>query len=296
MSTVAPVAQTNARLFGDQATTYRALSRSPRDLENTIRYSPPTLDVSTDSLRAQQPFLADLTTFSRYFAPATAQLRDALPNINPALVAGVKVLPKTPPMNKQLESVLAALRALGRDPGTNVAINGLTGTVTSLNPTLRFLGPYVTVCNQWNYFWVELADLVSEQTNFGMAQRALLNFTNHQTNNVGDQGASQPANGYQPGDPPSPPPTGTADAEYLHGPNYGSAVNNNGSADCEGGQRGYPLNVNSSDSGHRPLDTDSHTPGVQGTTWSGLTRVPPGETYSRNPVTGPQLAYDPANP
>jgi virulence factor Mce-like protein len=296
MGTVAPVARVNAQLFADQATTYRALSQSPKDLENTIRESPPTLDVSTNSLHAQQPFLADLTTFSRYFTPATAQLRDALPNINPALAAGVKVLPKTPPMNKQLESVLAALRALGQDPGTNVAINGLTGTVSSLNPTIRYLGPYVTVCNQWSYFWVEIADLVSEQTNFGMAQRALINFANHQTNNVGDQGATQPANGYQPGDLPSPPPTGTADAEYLHGPNYGSAIGNNGTADCEGGQRGYPLNMNSSDSGHRALNTDSHTAGVQGTTWSGLTRVPPGETYSRNPVAGPELAYNPTNP
>jgi virulence factor Mce-like protein len=296
MSTVAPVAQTNARLFGDQATTYHALSQSPVDLENTIRYSPPTLDVSTDSLRAQQPFLADLTTFSRYFAPATAQLRDALPNINPALAAGVKSLPKTPPMNKQLESVLAALRALGRDPGTNVAINGLTSTVTTLNPMIRYLGPYVTVCNQWSYFWVELADLVSEQTNFGMAQRALLNFANHQTNNVGDQGASQPANGYQPGDLPSPPPTGTADAEYLHGPVYAASVANNGSADCETGQRGYQYQESHSDPRGRPLMVDQHTPGAQGTNWAGLSQVPPGETYSRNPVTGPETPFIPVNP
>jgi hypothetical protein len=296
MATVAPVAQTNARLFGDQATTYRALSQSPRDLENTIRFSPPTLDVSTDSLRAQQPFLADLTTFSRYFAPATAQLRDALPILNPALQAGVRVLPRTPPMNKQLESVMAALRALGLDPGTNVAINGLTNTVTSLNPTIRYLGPYATVCNQWNYFWVEIADLVSEQTNFGMAQRALIQFTNHQTNNVGDQGATQPANGYQPGDLPSPPPTGTADAEYFHGPVYAAATDNQGNADCEVTQRGYQFQESHSDPKGRQLMVDQHTPGDQGTTWTGLTRVPPGETYTRNPVTGPETPFIPVNP
>jgi ABC-type transporter Mla subunit MlaD len=294
--TISPVAQTNVRLFADQATTFAALARSPRDLENTIRFSPPTLDVSTRSLRVQQPFLVDLTTFSRFMRPATAQLRDALPNINPALSAGVRVLPRTPPMNQRLDAVLAALKALAQAPGTNVALNGLVGTVNSLNPTIRYLGPQVTVCNHWNYFWVELADLVSERTNFGMSQRALINFANHQTNNMGDQGATQPANGYQAGDLPSPPPTGTSDAEYLHGPAYGSAVDNQGNADCEDGQRGYQLKLDTLDGNRRSIDAEAHTPGVQGTTWTGLSQVPPGETYTRNPNYGPQLPVVPSNP
>ena len=292
--TISPVSQTNEQLFANQATTFEAISRSASDLENTIRESPPTLDVSTSSLRAQQPFLTDLTTFSNYLAPATVELRQALPNIDPALAAGIKVLPRTPSLNHKLQSVLQALKNLALDPGTNVALNGLTATVGTLNPTIRYLGPYVTVCNDWNWFWVELADLVSEQTNFGMAQRALLNFPNHQTNNVGDQGAAQPANGYQPGDPIGT--SGTADAEYLHGPVYGAAVDNQGNADCETGQRGYPLRLNYLDSQHRNLDEDSHTPGNQGATYTGLSRVPPGETFTRNPSTGPQLAYNPTNP
>ncbi len=95
-STISPVAQTNSRLFTDQATTFAAISHSPSDLEATIRESPPTLDVSTASLKVQQPFLVDLRTFSDYMAPATAALRRALPNVNPALAAGVRVLPRTP--------------------------------------------------------------------------------------------------------------------------------------------------------------------------------------------------------
>ena len=61
-------------------------------MADTIRESPPTLDVSTASLKAQQPFLTDLTTLSHALAPATSQLEQALPNINPALAAGIKVL------------------------------------------------------------------------------------------------------------------------------------------------------------------------------------------------------------
>ena len=35
---------------------------------------------------------------------------------------------------------------------------------------------------------------------------------------------------------------------------------------------------------------------AQGTTFAGRTHVPVGETFSRNPQTGPQLQYDPSNP
>jgi hypothetical protein len=46
----------------------------------------------------------------------------------------------------------------------------------------------------------------------------------------------------------------------------------------------------------RNLATDAHTPGNQGPTYAGRARVPAGETFSRNPQTGPQLAYNPSNP
>jgi hypothetical protein len=197
-------------------------------------------------------------------------------------------------MNQKLDAVLGSLKSLAQDPGTNVAINGLSATAGILNPMIRYLGPYVTVCNDWNYFWVQLAEHVSEQTNFGMAQRALIQFPNHQTNNVGNQGSTASANGYQAGDPQGT--SGTADAEYLHGPVYGAAVDNRGNADCETGQRGYPLSLNSSDPQHRAQDNAAHTPANQGPTWTGLARVPAGQTFSRGPQTGPQLPYDPTNP
>jgi ABC-type transporter Mla subunit MlaD len=287
-STISPVAQTNSRLFTDQATTFAAISHSPVDLENTIKFSPPTLDVSTASLKVQRPFLADLTRFASYMAPATLALRRALPNVNPALAAGIKVLPRTPAMNHEFEGVLNSLGDLTRDPNTNVAVNGLGATVNTLNPTLRYLGPYVTACNAFNYMFVELADLVSEQTRFGMAQPALIMFANQQTDSVGSLPAAQPADGKDV--PPSQTP------EYLHGPNYGAAVDNSGQADCEVTQRGYPTALNHDDPQHRNLDTDPHTPGLQGPFWTGLSRVPPGQTYTRNPNTGPQLSYVAANP
>ena len=100
MSTVSPVARVNAALFRDQATTFEAISRDPQALADTIRESPPTLDVSTASLKVQQPLLVDLTTFNRDLQPATQALEQALPNVNPALAAGIRVLPRTPQVNR----------------------------------------------------------------------------------------------------------------------------------------------------------------------------------------------------
>jgi virulence factor Mce-like protein len=291
--TISPVAQVNARLFADQATTFEAISRNASDLANTIKGSPPTLDVSTRSLAFQQPFLVDLATLNRNLRPATEQLKLALPNINPALAAGIKVLPRTPPVNHKLQNVLGAVKSASLDPGTNIALNGLTDTVSTLNPMLRYLGPYETVCNQFNYMWDEFQDLVSEQTSFGMAQRALIQFNNHQASSAGQQGSTYPANGYQPGDAPD---TGyPGDAEYAHGPGYGAAIDTQGNADCEAGMRGYQAMLNGMDPKHRSLVSDARTPGAQGTTWSGLARVPAGETFSRNPQVGPQLPVIPGN-
>ena len=292
--TVAPVSRTAAKLSGDQATTFQAISRSPSDLERTIRFSPPTLDVSAASLKVQQTFLADLATFARYMAPATAELAAALPNVNPALEAGTEVLPRTPSLDTKLQAVLAALKSLALDPGTNLAVSGLTSTVTTLNPIVRYLGPFVTVCNYFNYALGGLAEVASQPTNFGMAQRGLAVVGNSQTNGVATLGAAQPANGYLPGD--SPGKLGFADAEYLHGPPYGAAIDNQGNADCEAGQRGYPVKLNYGDPRVRSLNTDNHTPGDQGPTWTGLSRVPAGETYARNPITGPQIPFNPTNP
>jgi virulence factor Mce-like protein len=291
MGTVAPVAAVNARLFSDMATTFEAFSRDRNALEQTIAESPSTERVSTVSLRAQQPFLVDLSVLGRRFTPATAELRVALPNINPAIEVGTRTLARTPSLNRNLQQVMGALRTLAQAPGTNIGINALTATVSTLNPMLRYLGPYQTVCDDWNYFWTYLSEHVSEATSFGYAQRALLNFGNPlQPNNVGQQGATQPVNG------------GGTDSllsggnEFLHAQPYGAAIDNAGNADCETGQRGYPKRLNYFDPLHRNLGLDAHTPGNQGPTFKGRAHVPAGETFSRSPTTGPQLAANPSNP
>ncbi|HET9104205.1 MAG TPA: MlaD family protein [Solirubrobacteraceae bacterium] len=289
MGTIAPVAGTNARLFTDMATTFAAISRDPGSLEQTIAKSPSTEQVSTESLRAQGPFLADLSTLGHYLAPATRALAQSLPTINPAIETGTRTLARTPSLNANLQQVMNQLQNLAQAPGTNLAINALTATSTTLNPMIRYLGPYQTVCDDWNYFWTYLGEHLSQPTDFGFAQRVLINVGNSaQPNNVGQAGAIAPVNG------------GGSDSltggnEYYHGQVYGAAVDNQGHADCETGQRGFVHKLNYGDPQGRLLATDPHIPGDQGATFAGRARVPAGETFSRNPATGPQLSTIPGN-
>jgi hypothetical protein len=240
-------------------------------------------------LRIQQPFLVDLTTFGGYLTPATAELRRALPNINPALEFGARSLKRTPPLNTELNRNLNQVATLARDPSTYRALNGLISTVGFLNPMVRYLGPYQTVCDYWNYTWTDLADTVSEPTTFGTAQRGLLMGGNGtQPNTPLSTPAREPVNGGAPGgDSP------LGGNVYFHSPTYGAAVNNSGNADCETGQRGYPRQLNYFDPQHRQFDTDQHTPGNQGATFTGRTQVPAGETFSRNPQIGPLTPFNP---
>ena len=291
---LAPVSTQTADLFRDAATTFQAITTNPQSYEATIAQSPSTLTTSTDSLKAQQPLYTDFATFGRYFSPATVSLKAALPSLNPALEAGATTLKQTPTLNAGLQKVMGSLKSLAQDPMTNVALNGLEATAGTLNPMIRYLGPYQTVCDYWNYLWSYLQDAVSvNQSTFGTSLRVLVKTANVlQPNGLGGAGAAAPANGGAPGgDNPL-----LGGQNYFHAQTYGAAIDNQGHADCEAGQRGYPLRLNYFDPQHRNLATDTHTPGDQGPTFAGRPQVPAGETFSRNPTTGPLVPYNPSNP
>jgi len=292
--TIAPVAPTFARLFTDMATTFAAISSDPTALAQTIAESPSTLAVGTESLKVQQPFLVNLAVLGEQLQPATASLRTALPVLNPAIEAGTRTLARTPILNRNLEQLFTALRQLVLAPGTDQALTGLGATVDTLNPMVRYLGPFQTVCDDWNYWWTYLSDHLSARTSYGFAQRAMINLASPSGGGVGQQGATTPVNGTSGSD--SPPLTVFGGQQFLHAQSYGAAIDNQGNADCETGQRGWPKKLNAFDPERRNLALDPHTPGDQGPTFNGRARVPKGETFSRNPTTGPQLTPNPSNP
>jgi virulence factor Mce-like protein len=288
---LAPVSKVNSQLFTDMATTWEAISRDPAALQATIQKSPGTEDEGISSFRVQRPFLRDLADFSTDLKGATHELRGALPIINPALEEGTPVLRRSVGLNRRTASAFTALRDLVRAPTTNAALTGLAETVGVLNPLVRFVGPFQTVCNYWNYFWDFLGEHISERDVTGTAQRANINSAADQENALKDIGATEPANGHQ--NPVQQAQSGSNAAGYLHGQANQAAVDENGNADCERGQAGYPMGrlagyLRPTDSTGAPFLVvgDSHDPGNQGPTYKGRDKVPAGETFSREAENG----------
>jgi hypothetical protein len=287
-ATIAPVSTTFAHLFTTMANTFAAIDRDPNALQQTIVKNPPTLDVGTRSFRAQIPFLLDSAKLGRALTPATVALRGALPVLNQALEIGTRVTARTPVLYSNLQLAMDALKNLATAPTTNAALRGLTATVTTLQPQLRYLGPYITVCNNWTTFWTWAAEAQTGSGVNGTVLRTELNNANGQTSNMSSQEAAFPANGQTDGHPGTP-------KEYLHAQPYGAAVTNSGAADCEYGQRGYinrspnaPPGYNTATDPHNEVGYPAgpvyqyfdYTKGGQGL---GPARVPAGETFTRDP-------------
>jgi phospholipid/cholesterol/gamma-HCH transport system substrate-binding protein len=231
---VAPVSETNAHLFTTMANTFEAFSRDPQALKDTISKSPPTLRAGTESLRVQRPFLEHTAALSRDLDTAATALRGALPTVNSALRVGTPVQRRSVALNDALDGSLGALEDLVEAPTTTGALRGLTATVGTLQPQVRYLGPFVTVCNGWNQFWTFTAEHFTAPDDTGSSERALLNMAGTHTpgsDNVGNGGANEFAHGE--GE------QGESAEEFLHGNFYGPAVDKNGNADCGAGQTGY---------------------------------------------------------
>jgi ABC-type transporter Mla subunit MlaD len=275
---VAPVADRYAHSFTAGADTFEAWSRDPEALKETIRRNPPTLDAGIRSFPVQRPFLRDFARLSRAIARAGAEMPRALPRITSALRVGAPVLRRSPRVNEELRRTLRQMRQLFSAPTTGIAFRGLIALAQTLNPTLRFVGPYITVCNYFNYAFTFLAEHLTEPDPTGFAQRTLLNQGPRQDNSPISLGATQPATGRN---------VISGTPAHLHINAYTAAVDRQGNADCESGQRGYIRRANAF--GDLDIVIDPRIPGNQGPTFTGRPRVLPGQTFSRTPTQGPPI-------
>jgi|tagenome__1003787_1003787.scaffolds.fasta_scaffold20973295_2 ABC-type transporter Mla subunit MlaD len=297
---VAPISKTYAATFKEQADTFAAIDDDPASLKATISKNPPTLDVSTRSLAVQRPFLVDSAKFGRDLNAAVQELKPTLPVVNSALEIGTPVQRRSVELNSDLQQALGALHDLAVQPTTNAALRGLTDTIATFSPTVRYVGPFITVCNYWNYFWTFTAEHFTAPTGVGTAERALLNSAGSQSNSVGSAGAVLPAAGLG---------IVSGDPQFLHSPAYPSAIAPDGSADCEAGQQGYPNAANKftdlkhvnyqhvvADPNHQegpPSGPTYKRMNADGKGEGGLgpARVPNGETFSYKPDgNGAQVA------
>lgn len=281
--TAVPVADRYAHAFGAGADTFAAWSRRPERIGEAIRENAPTLRAGIRSFRVQRPFLADTARFSRALRGATAVMPTALPRITGALRTGTPVLRKAPPVNEELGRTLTTLRDLAAEPQTMFALRGVTRLVDIVHPLIRYVGPFITVCNYFNYSFSNLGEHLTEPDPTGGSQRTLLNQAPRTVNptapSLGTIGAKAPVNGE---------PVVSGSPMNLHLGAYGAAIDAQGNADCESGQRGYLEKLTHYDTDPKSkIVTDPHTPGNQGPTFTGRPRVPEGQTFTRQPESGP---------
>jgi ABC-type transporter Mla subunit MlaD len=288
--TLRPVADRYAHGFEAGADVFEAWSRFPDRLGQAIEKAGPTLETSVRSQRVQQPFLRRLARFSGALDDAAQTLPTTLPRIIPALELDTRAQRRAPLLNRPLTQTLAAVRRLATAPETSTAFRGLGSTVAILNPLLQFVGPYITVCNYWNYAWTHLGEHLTEPDPTGFSQRVMLmqppRTRDPRASQLGSIGAVTPANGEE---------VVSGSPYFLHVNAYGAAINRDGTADCEPGQRGYIERAAAFSPKELKIVVDPRIPGSQGTTFKGRDAVPPGQTFRRAPGGGPNpvRTFDP---
>ncbi len=227
----APVAEVQARWFGEMATTFAAISRDPNALRETIEESPPTLEAATESFRVQTPFLARF---------------------------------ETPELADRVEELFRAAEDLGDNPNTLLALRDLRTAVHVTKPAIKFVAPYQTVCNYLVYFFNPLGTHQSAVVPGGTDERILAKLVDtQQENTLGSTESTRPVDVPRGQDPQAEPAK-----QVLHTQYGGPAVDASGRADCQSGQTGYPYRLSAHPrypGGH--LVVDGNTPGLTGGTF-----------------------------
>jgi virulence factor Mce-like protein len=191
---VAPAAEAQASLFAGLDATFTALSEVTPSIQESIAEGPETLDTAIRELPRQRPFLANAEGLFRELRPGAAALERAAPDLADALVAGRRVLPKTPPFNRQVAELLKTLQEFSEDPMVPRGISQLTKLAQSLDPTLAFLAPAQLQCNYVTLWFRNISSLLSVGDRNGTWQRFIIIATPQGPNNEGTP-SSAPANG-----------------------------------------------------------------------------------------------------
>jgi hypothetical protein len=224
----APVAEQQASLFVNLDTSFIALASIARPfLQESISEGPPTEEVAIREFPLQRPFLRNNAAFFRELRPGVATLPRSAPVLADAFEAGTEVLPKTPPMNRDLADVFDALADFSGDPLVRQGIDQLTRLSSSLRPTLRFLTPVQTTCNYATLFFRNAASVLTDGDSNGTWQRFAIIPTPEGPNNEGGP-SSRPANGP------------TVD-NHLHTNPYPNTAAPGQPEECEAGNERYAI-------------------------------------------------------
>jgi virulence factor Mce-like protein len=194
-SIVAPASETQASLFDNVDATMSALDSVARPyIQDSITNGKPALDEGIRDFPQQRPFLANTAGLMHDLRPGVKALRGAAPPLSSALATGTRVLPRTPPLNKRLQSLLNELKTFSDDPLVPAGLKDTTDAVNALNPVLQYLAPAQIDCNYATLFFRNISSLLSEGDRNGTWERFIIVTTPQGPNNEGGP-SSAPANG-----------------------------------------------------------------------------------------------------
>ena len=243
---VAPVAETQARLFVSLDTTFSALAEVAPSIQETISESPPTLDAGTRALPVVRPFLAHSATLFTELEPGVQALAETAPVLTSAIQTGTPALRASPALNRALASTAEALERFNDDAGARDGLSRLNQTVNVLGPTVSFITPSQTVCNYATLLFRNLSSSVAQGSNGGRWQRITVFEPPAGPNSEGTF-ASAPANG------------GGDTENFLHYNPYPNTAAPGQTRECEAGNAPYSV-------GRQVI---GNPPGNQGTVTSG---------------------------
>jgi virulence factor Mce-like protein len=194
-SIVAPASETQASLFDNLDATMSALSKVAKPyIQQSITGGKPALDAGVRDFPQQRPFIVNTTGLMHDLRPGIRALRTSAPILSDALKTGIRVLPRTPPLDRRLAALLEELRRFSNDPLVPQGINGTTQLVNDLDPTLQYLAPTQTQCNYVTLWFRNISSLLSEGDRNGTWQRFII-VTTPQGPNAEGGPSSAPANG-----------------------------------------------------------------------------------------------------
>jgi virulence factor Mce-like protein len=228
---VAPVAVTQAELFGNLDTTFRALANVARPfLQDSISGGPPALDQAIQDFPQQRPFLANSEALFRELRPGVRALSTAAPDLADALEIGTPTLKRSVAFNNRLKPAFEALERFADDPLVTLGVRDLQSTVTILSPTIAHLTPVQTVCNYATLWFRNVSSLLSVGDANGTSQRFIIIATPQGPNNEGGP-SSAPANGGVPG----------KQDNYLHTNPYPNTASPGQPKECEAGNEPFAV-------------------------------------------------------
>ena len=173
---VAPVAQQQAQLYVNLATTFTALASVAYPyLQNWISETPPTFQTVINQAPTIDSFVNDTAGLFQELAPGFATLPQSAPVLAQTFQIGLHTLPPTytgpNSLNAELTNLARSLANYSGNPTVQAGLERLTLTAQSLQSPLAFLAPVQATCNYVTLFLRNTSSSLSDPVATGTRLR-----------------------------------------------------------------------------------------------------------------------------